>query len=667
MISVLTIILFFVYLWGLGFTTTYFLKKPESVSERFLLNLAVGLGVFPILAISLNFLHIPLDWRIFLVLSVAFPLVILGGKIKEKQLYLVSKWSDFNFRFKLKLTKSDTILLVVLLIFFFSLFMYTKGAFRYPYLEDEDPWGHAVGAKYVALEKTAYDPVFAHQTKMDMVLSYIDPYPPAYDVLMGILHQTSADLPWTLKFFNALIISLGLIFFYLFAQLFLASRSKAVLATFFLAAVPAYFSHFIWAHSLVVVLFFSAMYALLMIKDDKRWFYAALMIVASIWVSQNIEEPIKLTVMLLLFVFVGSITTKHFLKKEFLAIIFGVLLSFLWWGVMIQKYTLRGFIRYFSGNNIVAATDTSDVSVSSSVGATGQGGIFHKISGILHSLTSSGGTGSRAYSFHDFFVASSQNQINSPIGIGIVLTLLVLFGVFYMLWHYRSRLVEGEHIALSVMLLWLVYTFWGVNGQTFLVSIARGPFRMWLLLAIPISLIAAEGTFVLMNLFKKWKIPSVIVLGGVVLGVLLTSGYQKYELNTMIWPTSGAYSTPTEPIEYANWFATIPFNTPVFLYAPRDKLVIGLGGNTCAWCEDIIDFRADIIHQDAASLHSFLRSHGYQYFIANGAMDSRLFKSIFGENETNSLLLGRYDEIEKSSLFKPIYYKKDLFVVFQVN
>ncbi len=666
MISVLTIILFFVYLWGLGFTISYFLKKPESMFERFFLNLAIGLGVFPILAILLNFLHVPLDWRVFLVLSVAFPLYIIGWKIKEKQLSSISQWFSLNFKFKL--TKSDMMLVVVLLIFFFSLFMYTKGAFSYSYLEDEDPWGHAVGAKYVALEKTAYDPVFSHQKVIDFALSYIDPYPPAYDILMGVLHQTSVDLPWTLKFFNALLISLGLVFFYLFAQLFLGSRSKAVLATFFLAAVPAYFSHFIWAHSLVVVLFFPAMYALIMIKEDQKWFYAALIIVASIWVSQNIEEPIKLTVMMLVFVLVGSITAKRFMKKEFLAVIFGLLLSFIWWGTMIQKYTLRGFIRYFTGNNIVGADGSSlNVEIGYVTSATGKGGIFQKIGGILHSLTSSGGSASRAYSFHDFFVASSQNQINSPIGIGIVLSLLMLFGVFYMMWHYRSRLVEEEQMALSVMLLWLVYTFWGVNGQTFLLSIARGPFRMWLLLAIPVALIAAEGTFMLIGMLKKFKVPALIVLAVVVLGVLMTSGYQKYQLNTSIWPTSGAYSTPTEPVEYANWFSSIPFNTPVFLYAPRDKLVIGLGGNTCAWCEDVIDFRADIIHQDIPTLHSFLKNHGYHYLIANGAMDSRSFKKIFGENETNELLLKRYDEIQQSGLFKPVYYKKDLFVVFQVN
>ena len=113
---------------------------------------AIGLGVFPILSITLNFLHIPLDWKIFLLLSLAFPVYIVGRKIYKKEYHF-----SFHPTFSPTLRKSDLVIIAVLLIFAASLFMYAKGAFAYPYLEDEDPWGHAVGAKYVALEKNAYE------------------------------------------------------------------------------------------------------------------------------------------------------------------------------------------------------------------------------------------------------------------------------------------------------------------------------------------------------------------------------------------------------------------------------------------------------------------------------------------------------------------------------
>ncbi len=659
MISFTTILLFFIYSGGLGYTALYFLKKPESIWEKVFLTIAIGLGIFPILVVFLNFIHVPLDWKIFLLLSLAFPLFVIIKKIQKKQFTFPS----FSFSFK----KSDLFLLAALLIMLLSLFIYTKGAFAYPYLEDEDPWGHAVGAKYIALEKTAYDPVLPGQEKIDQVLSYIDPYPPAYDVLMGVLHQTSPDLLWTLKFFNALIISLSLLFFYLFAKKLMDSAAKALLATFFLAMVPAYFSHFIWAHGYVVALFFPAMYALFMIAEDKKWFWVAALLVASIWVTQNIEEPIKLTTMMILFVIAASIIKKRFLLKETAAIGAGVVISFMWWGMMIYKYTFRGFIRYFTGNNIVAATNsTLDVSVGSSVNSAAQGSIFAKIGGILHSLTSSGGTASRAYSLHDFVVAKGTNLINSPIGIGIILSLLVLFAVLYSLWHYRSRLVEPENMALSVILLWLLYTFWGVNGQTFPISVARGPFRMWLLLAIPVALIATEGTYLLIKLLKRWNVPRLIVITLIVLGVIITSGYAKYQANTSIWPTSGVFSTAMEPIEYAQWFATVPPNTPVFVYAPRDKIAIGLGGESCLWCDSVIQFRKDIIHRDAVQLHSFLQNQGYQYLILNPNMDHKTLSSVFGKNETDKILPQRYEEIQKSGLFTPVYFKQNQFLVLKV-
>jgi len=192
MVSIITIILFFLYTWGLGFTVTYFVKQSENTLERHLMNIGIGLGVFAILSIILNFFRVPLDWKIFLVLSLIIPVYDLIKKYKNKQL------SFPNF----KLTKSNLAILIVLLIFLTSFYIYTKGAFSYPYLEDEDPWGHAIGVKYVALEKDAYDPPLIGEDLQgqDLVLSYIDPYPPAYDVFLGILHQTSPDLTWTMKF-----------------------------------------------------------------------------------------------------------------------------------------------------------------------------------------------------------------------------------------------------------------------------------------------------------------------------------------------------------------------------------------------------------------------------------------------------------------------------------
>ena len=653
MASLVTIVLFFVYLWGFGFSATYFLKQSEDWLERTIINGAVGLGILPIFSILLNFLQVPLDWKIFLAASMALPLYVLMKKSIKGELKRPS--------FELKLTRSQVALGLVLLISLFSLWMYSKGAFSYPYLEDEDPWGHAVGAKYVAIEKNAYDPKLPHfPEKVDEVLSYIDPYPPAYNILMGILHQTSPDLTWTIKFFNALIISIGILFFYLFAKEFTKNRWIALFATFIFANVPSYLSHFIWAHALAVTLIFPAMFALEKAREDKKWYLIAALLIASIWVSQNIEQPIKLTTMILIYAIVSSIADRRILKECYVAVFGGIALSFLWWGPMIQKYSLSGFFGYYGGPRVVAG-DTIILQNES-----GSLSILTILKSAIQAITNPGGTGSRAYTLSDFLIAKTDNMINNPIGIGILISVLTLIGVIYIVWKYKSSIVTADNRWRCIALFWLIFAFWGVNGMTFPISVAKGAFRTWMLLAIPISLIAADTGIGLAQYFKSTRIKATFILL-LILAIAATSGYQKYTLNTAIWPTSGSFSSPAEAFEYGNWFKTLPPETKVFLYAPRDKVVVGFGKFACAWCDDVLYFRQDILNRNATELYDFLKERQYEYLLINGRMDSKYFAKTFGENDTAVLLPKRYEEIFGSGLFLPTYQKEGIFIALRLR
>src|SRR3989338_8406953 len=185
MISSATILLFFIYLWGLGFSLTYFIRsKSADFWERHIMNLGIGLGVFAILSIIINFFRIPLDWKLFLLLSLIVPLYACFNDFKSKGFKLPTKFP------RLALTKSDIFVLVVFIIFAVSFYTYASGAFAYPYLEDEDPWGHSQGVKFVALDKDAYDPIADDTAQRGeiSVISFMDPYPPAYDIFLGILH-----------------------------------------------------------------------------------------------------------------------------------------------------------------------------------------------------------------------------------------------------------------------------------------------------------------------------------------------------------------------------------------------------------------------------------------------------------------------------------------------
>src|SRR3989344_602952 len=428
--SILTIILFFIYTWGLGFTATYWLKKPDHRGERFFLNVGLGLGLFAFLIVLLNLFRIPLDWKIFLALSLIFPLFRLY------KLYTLKPWHFHLPKFNFKLTRTNLAFIIVLLIFAVSLFVYTKGAFSYPYLEDEDPWGHSTGVKYVAMEKDAYDPVVnVYRETSDPVISYIDPYPPAYDAMLGILHQTSPDITWTLKFFNALIISLGLIFFYIFVKRFSGDQNKAVFAAFILAVIPSYLSHFIWAMALATTLFFPAVYALNEIKDDKRWFWMALVLIAAIWFAQNISQPLKLIFLLLIMVLVWSLSLAKLQWRPLIAIIGGTALSFIWWVPMIFKRGLQNFISYYTIGDQAEIITGAGSGAGEAVGSS----LWIKLSTLWSVISNPGGSSARAYNLNDFFIAKGQNLINAPIGIGIFVSLLVLIGIILVLLKYRSE------------------------------------------------------------------------------------------------------------------------------------------------------------------------------------------------------------------------------------
>ena len=152
----------------------------------------------------------------------------------------------------------------------------------------------------------------------------------------------------------------------------------------------------------------------------------------------------------------------------------------------------------------------------------------------------------------------------------------------------------------------------------------------------------------------------------IVVGVIATSGLQKYDVNTAIWPTSGSFMNMQEPFLYGELFKQIPLNSKVFLYAPRDKLAIGYGMFSCIWCEEIIEFRKDILHEDFDTLYSFLKRNEYEYFLINKNMDYDDLSKKFGEEEVKMLLPERYKEFLTSPKLTPVYSGETV-ILFKVN
>ncbi len=608
--STLSIILFFLYSWGFGFGLGLLAKESEDFLERNLMRIGTGLGAMLAFGLLLNLLRVPLDWRVFLSISLllAFVKTYVDFK-KEKVIFDAKKISISVFP------------LLMLALFSISLYMYEKGAFAYPYLEDDDSWSHAMGVKYVSLEKTVF--VGAGNSL------YIDPYPPAYDMLMGILHQTNDSVYWTLKFFNALIVSLSVIFFYFFAKTFTNSSKKALFSTFALFAVPAYLSHFIWAIALTMPLFFASFYAVEKIKDDKRWFIPAAMVIAATLTSSPTHSAYF--GLFFLIYFIGrTLVQKKLLVYEFIAGFSGLLLSFLlWWLPMILTHGFKGTLRSFLGS--------------------------------AQSVINVAGTGDRIYHLSEFIFAREVNMINNPIGIGIVLSILTIIGLVFIIIKYKDMAREENYHKL-ITVLWFIFAFYAVNAARFPVRLS--PFRAWMLLAIPVSLLSGEAIALIDNFARAAvsnfakpktaiKAASLLVLGLIAYSIVMTSFVQKYTVNTAIWPPGGFWASGEELQGYLS-LKSLPPNTKVFTFS-NFGVINGFDKFVCSWCKEVQDFRKNGFNQSANAINLWAKSNGYNYLVVDGQT-----ARIHGVNETNN----KINELLNSGLFKPVHATGG-FILFQ--
>lgn len=675
-----TVLFFLVVCFCLGFTVTSFVKNSNNFLERNLMRIGFGLSLLPFTALVLNFLKLPVDWRIILVLSVSYPLYFLIRNHKKLTL-------------KIRITKYDLTIFLMLVVFFVNFYVYASGAFSYPYLENDDPWGHAETAKSIAEKKTTYAGELT-------LLRYADPYPPMYGLTMGVLHQTNNSMYWTLKFFNALIISLSVIFFFFFTYRLTNNRAIAFLSAFFLFAIPAYLTHFIWALALTMPLFFVTFYAAERIQEDKRWWVVTTLVMVTTLTSSPSHSAY------FGFFFVLYFAGKTILERKLLwyhafAGIGGIVLSFtFWWIPMFLKHGYFGTLKrlgLFQYDDLGAAE-------------------------IL-------GTGDRVYNFSDFFVAQGQNLINNATGLGKMLVILVFIAIVITLFNLYSSsrkvgktatfLVKGGVAISALMLLiggilfigsdkydprdpskadllkgqmksslfflfisfiiiiltialitsylkknkwliiaflWLLFSLYAVNATIYPYKLS--PFRAWMVLAIPICLLAAYGAFSIARLGKSagGKVGFYAILLAILLGVFFTSAQQKIEINTSQWPPGGFWTSGDELGSYLWIKDNLPKGTKIFVYGTNGPL-LGLDMWTCHWCEDVRKYMRKNYEDSPQETYNWLKKYDYEYIAIDGQAIRR-----YGVNESNS----KIQEMASSGLFQPVLQNQGM-ILFKVN
>jgi hypothetical protein len=244
-------------------------------------------------------------------------------------------------------------------------------------------------------------------------------------------------------------------------------------------------------------------------------------------------------------------------------------------------------------------------------------------------------------------------MINNPVGVGIIISILLAISLIYIFIKYKESFSK-EKVWIPISLFWLIFTFLGIHGGT-RIPIALFSFRFWMLFAIPVSLLSSEGAWFLFDLGKKINLSKMTVLVVIIIGVILTSGYQKYAVNTAVWPPGAEWGS-MEEVQGYTWLETLPVNTKVFgLCSDSSSLhIIGFDKFDCVWCKDELNFRKEAINKTAEQLDSWLKSKDYSYFI----VDSRCVEA-FGINETNDFI----QKMASSSLFQVAHQTEGMIVM----
>jgi len=590
--DLLVIAAFFVIAFGLGYAVTFFIKRTESLIERFFICVGVGLGTVPILGVLLNLLKIKLYVWIFILLALIAPAYGLYKILSEGKLKRIK---DFKL-------KKSTIYIITAVFFALVLFVvFFKGANVYPYLEDDDPWLHAVSAKYFASTYT-----YSQFNGID-VAYYLEPYPPGFVILMGILQQLGPKVIWMLKFFNVLIIALGIVFFYLFAKEFIGDQKKALLATFFLTVIPCFLSHFIWAQTLALNLFFPAFYCMIKTIEDKRWFIPAMVITSSIIVTQ-MSNAFIFGLFFLIFFAVKSLSKRRFLTYFFIAGFIGAMIGFaLFWTPTVMKYG----IFHTAERNTINLNDL--------------GSIATKISG-----------GDVLYSWSDVIIARTSSKMDNPIGIGVVLFFLLVFSLIVLIYFFirnPKSIISDDSAWKVTSVIWLLVAFAGIHGNRLPFPMLM-PHRWWAIMAIAIALLCVEGFFWLGKISERFKIHRFFVYTVIVLGVLLTSGYPKYVVETSFWPFGAGWGSVDELRGYLTYVAPLPDGTKVFPMCSHELKVLSFDKIAESWDLDYAAFKKIAFNSSASRIHSWLKSNGYEYM----TLDAFCLRD-HSMNETNDKLL----------------------------
>jgi len=574
--------------YGAGYTVTLGNAFAKDRLELHIMRAGTGVATLPLLIVILDTVRIPLSWPVPLILSLIYPAYHILAKKKEK-----TSSSDETAHWALVAAAAAFTLALA-------------GSFAYPYLEDGDSWEHAAGAAYVAAKHTYTTP------PGQIVSHYLPPYPPAYDTLLGLIHQLNTSVSWTLKTYNAMLVGLTVVFAYCFVREFTGNRKIALYYSIFLTALPCFGSHAIWAHTLAVATLYPFFYCVV-----KRMDKAAAVAFAGCMITQPLTSAV-IGVFYALYVLAQTLTDRRQFKRLAAVGAAGLAISMIYW--------LPALTAPARGDKLDGAV-TELTRMNLRIGFVEE---------------------DRAPGLTKLLLPKTSGDIYMMEGFGLAYCILVVMGWF--------SLFKDRKPWTMTALLWTLFAFAALESYGLPISIYPG--RFWGLVPVGASILAAKAADDLGRRYGRSAALAAVAL------VLATSGYYKVVAQTDQWPTDIGEVLERNVQGYVNLVA-FPPNTMVYPLCMDDKYVLGMDKMSPPWDPEVTGFRDGIMEKSQDELNAFLAKNGYEYAIFDAycytrcaaKKDSETCKAEFAAY-TKDLMknpkLKRIYKDEKTGMFKVV-------------
>ena len=472
----------------------------------------------------------------------------------------------------------------VLLLFFlhFSLMFY--GSTRYEYLSDDDPPDHAVGSYYFRYNQD----VSPFKGEEYWQRSYLSPYPPLYDMLMGFFYFFTNNIVFTLKFFNALFVASSTIFGFLFFREFLQSNRKGLFAAFLLTVCPAFMSHFIWSQSLAIPLMLACFWCVM--KDGKKWLILSVAFMTLVFLTQPSTA-----------FFMGVLFFPLLIKRDWFKLCaVGVISVCL---ALVFFYGVNVFV--FGFDNTLTGIGLTQGFFSSSVIQTSGGVVYGPL---------------------DLVMAPLSSKIDQATGLGLGIGLLVLLALVNFFVQFKKAYKNKNYI---ISVIWFFCLLLLVEGNLFPYKLF--PHRAWAFWVIPCVILATMGLWQLISSFKNKFIKTGIVIGFIII-ILLTCLYPKFTVQTAQWPPGTNYASMNELQDWIGLKGGLEGN--VLMLCSEEEKPISFNLDAIPYDSDIYLFRENLGQINSLDAYNFMAYKNTSYFVFD-----RNCVSKWGINLTNDLIV----------------------------